>query len=74
MECITQGQCQYFVVRKKRLCRMTVRPGRQYCGEHEPQPPGSECQVQYRNLALLLYKYYVFILVTLSSSLVIDIK
>ncbi|KAF9796924.1 hypothetical protein SFRURICE_016592 [Spodoptera frugiperda] len=44
MECITQGQCQYFVVRKKRLCRMTVRPGRQYCGEHEPQPPGSECQ------------------------------
>ncbi|CAH0663600.1 unnamed protein product [Spodoptera exigua] len=38
------GQCQYFVVRKKRLCRMTVRPGRQYCGEHEPQPPASECQ------------------------------
>ncbi|CAH2088410.1 unnamed protein product [Euphydryas editha] len=31
-------QCQYYVVRKKRLCRMTVRPGRQYCGEHEPQP------------------------------------
>ncbi|KAG6448492.1 hypothetical protein O3G_MSEX005517 [Manduca sexta] len=31
-------QCQYFVVRKKRLCRMTVRPGKQYCGEHEPQP------------------------------------
>ncbi|XP_022823899.1 tRNA:m(4)X modification enzyme TRM13 homolog [Spodoptera litura] len=44
MEYITQGQCQYFVVRKKRLCRMTVRPGRQYCGEHEPQPPESECQ------------------------------
>ncbi|XP_050355282.1 tRNA:m(4)X modification enzyme TRM13 homolog [Nymphalis io] len=31
-------QCQYYVVRKKRLCRMTVRPGQQYCGEHEPQP------------------------------------
>ncbi|XP_026497244.2 tRNA:m(4)X modification enzyme TRM13 homolog isoform X1 [Vanessa tameamea] len=31
-------QCQYYVVRKKRLCRMTVRPGRQYCGEHEPRP------------------------------------
>ncbi|XP_045453567.1 tRNA:m(4)X modification enzyme TRM13 homolog [Melitaea cinxia] len=31
-------QCQYYVMRKKRLCRMTVRPGRQYCGEHEPQP------------------------------------
>lgn len=35
---LPDGQCQYFVVRKKRLCRMTVKPGRHYCGEHEPQP------------------------------------
>ncbi|KAM3955457.1 tRNA:m(4)X modification enzyme TRM13 homolog [Aphomia sociella] len=36
---VTEGpQCQFFVIRKKRLCRMTVRPGRQYCGEHEPKP------------------------------------
>lgn len=35
---LTEPQCQHFVARKKRLCRMTVRPGRQYCGEHEPQP------------------------------------
>nr|XP_012552706.1 uncharacterized protein LOC101740311 isoform X4 [Bombyx mori] len=34
-------QCQYFVLRKKRLCRMTVRPGNQYCGEH--QPPPNDC-------------------------------
>ncbi|KOB68519.1 putative coiled-coil domain-containing protein 76, partial [Operophtera brumata] len=33
-----EPQCQHFVTRKKRLCRMTVRPGRQYCGEHDPQP------------------------------------
>ncbi|CAG9128538.1 unnamed protein product [Plutella xylostella] len=31
-------QCRYFVPRKKRLCRMTVRPGKNYCGEHEPEP------------------------------------
>ncbi|XP_059062379.1 tRNA:m(4)X modification enzyme TRM13 homolog [Achroia grisella] len=35
---VSSPQCQFFVLRKKRLCRMTVRPGRQYCGEHEPQP------------------------------------
>ncbi|XP_075982064.1 tRNA:m(4)X modification enzyme TRM13 homolog [Anticarsia gemmatalis] len=34
----SEPQCQFFVVRKKRLCRMTVKPGRKYCGEHEPQP------------------------------------
>lgn len=42
---IQSPQCQYFVVRKKRLCRMTVRPGRQYCGEHEPQPKLEDGQV-----------------------------
>ncbi|CAH0591722.1 unnamed protein product [Chrysodeixis includens] len=41
---LTEPQCQYFVVRKKRLCRMTVRPGRQYCGEHEPQPKTEDGQ------------------------------
>ncbi|XP_034836362.1 tRNA:m(4)X modification enzyme TRM13 homolog [Maniola hyperantus] len=37
-------QCQYFVKRKKRLCRMTVKPGKQYCGEHEPQPKTGDGQ------------------------------
>ncbi|CAG5057789.1 unnamed protein product [Parnassius apollo] len=32
------SQCQFYVIRKKRLCRMTVRPGKQFCGEHEPHP------------------------------------
>ncbi|CAK1588846.1 unnamed protein product [Parnassius mnemosyne] len=32
------SQCQFYVLRKKRLCRMTVRPGKQFCGEHEPHP------------------------------------
>jgi len=36
-------QCQYFVLKKKRLCRMTVKAGETYCGEHidhvkEPSP------------------------------------
>ncbi|XP_072945447.1 tRNA:m(4)X modification enzyme TRM13 homolog [Epargyreus clarus] len=35
---LNHPQCQFFVIRKKRLCRMTVRPGRNYCGEHEPEP------------------------------------
>ncbi|XP_047515555.1 tRNA:m(4)X modification enzyme TRM13 homolog isoform X4 [Pieris napi] len=30
-------QCKFFVVRKKRFFRMTVRPGWNYCGEHQPQ-------------------------------------
>lgn len=25
----------YFVKRKKRYCRMTVKKGKQYCGEHQ---------------------------------------
>lgn len=29
--------CQYFVKRKKRYCRMTVKKGSNYCGEHLPQ-------------------------------------
>lgn len=44
-------QCQYFVVRKKRLCRMTVKPGRQYCGEHEPHPKSNEGKV---NICIVL--------------------
>ncbi|KAJ2941120.1 hypothetical protein O0L34_g10356 [Tuta absoluta] len=40
----TLPQCHYFVVRKKRLCRMTVRPGRDYCGEHEPKPKTDDGQ------------------------------
>ncbi|KAL0102313.1 hypothetical protein PUN28_018682 [Cardiocondyla obscurior] len=36
--------CMYFVERKKRFCRMTVRKGQQYCGEHRQDVanPGSE--------------------------------
>ncbi|XP_063366430.1 tRNA:m(4)X modification enzyme TRM13 homolog [Cydia amplana] len=41
-------QCQFFVQRKKRLCRMTVKPGRQYCGEHEPQPNAEADQMDKR--------------------------
>lgn len=28
--------CQYFVKRKKRYCRMTVKKNNQFCGEHQP--------------------------------------
>ncbi|XP_063622997.1 tRNA:m(4)X modification enzyme TRM13 homolog [Cydia splendana] len=41
-------QCQFFVQRKKRLCRMTVKPGRQYCGEHQPQPNAGADQTDKR--------------------------
>eukprot|EP00095_Tigriopus_kingsejongensis_P007790 maker-scaffold370_size193435-snap-gene-0.31 protein:Tk07790 transcript:maker-scaffold370_size193435-snap-gene-0.31-mRNA-1 annotation:"trna:m x modification enzyme trm13 homolog" len=39
------ARCQYMVPRKKRLCRMLVKPDRKYCGEHahhEPHPPQTE--------------------------------
>lgn len=26
--------CKHFVTRKKRYCRMTIKPGQEYCGEH----------------------------------------
>jgi len=32
------GHCGFYVQRKKRFCKMTVRPGAQYCGEHSPVP------------------------------------
>ncbi|XP_015121708.1 tRNA:m(4)X modification enzyme TRM13 homolog isoform X2 [Diachasma alloeum] len=30
----TMEHCQYFVKRKKRYCRMTVKKGNKFCGEH----------------------------------------
>lgn len=35
-------QCQHFVQRKKRLCKMSVARGRSYCGEHLPQATGGD--------------------------------
>ena len=32
------GRCGFYVQRKKRYCRMVVKPGAQYCGEHTPLP------------------------------------
>lgn len=29
-------QCKHFVSRKKRFCKMTVKLGEEYCGEHMP--------------------------------------
>ncbi|XP_024892411.1 tRNA:m(4)X modification enzyme TRM13 homolog isoform X2 [Temnothorax curvispinosus] len=34
------NHCMYFVERKKRFCRMTVREGRRYCGEHQRDVAG----------------------------------
>jgi len=34
-EKMTPGdRCGFFVLRKKRCCRMLVKPGKKYCGEH----------------------------------------
>ncbi|XP_025160425.1 tRNA:m(4)X modification enzyme TRM13 homolog isoform X2 [Harpegnathos saltator] len=30
-----RDRCMHFVARKKRYCRMTVRAGKRYCGEHQ---------------------------------------
>lgn len=30
-----ENHCMYFVKRKMRYCRMTVRKGNKYCGEHQ---------------------------------------
>jgi len=32
------GSCAFYVQRKKRFCKMSVKPGAQYCGEHSPIP------------------------------------
>lgn len=32
------GKCGFYVQRKKRFCKMTIKPGAQYCGEHAPLP------------------------------------
>ncbi|XP_076760004.1 tRNA:m(4)X modification enzyme TRM13 homolog [Xylocopa sonorina] len=44
-----ENRCMYFVKRKNRYCRMTVRKGNRYCGEHqgisiEPIRPGKESE------------------------------
>lgn len=54
-----ERQCKFFVMRKKRLCRMTVKPGRQYCGEHEPNPKTDDDQV-IRHYSIIYFNYHVF--------------
>jgi len=36
------GRCGFYVQRKKRFCRMIVKPGHQYCGEHKPLPASEQ--------------------------------
>ncbi|KYM97908.1 tRNA guanosine-2'-O-methyltransferase TRM13 like protein [Cyphomyrmex costatus] len=36
------SHCMHFIERKKRFCRMTVRKGCQYCGEHQQDVTGNE--------------------------------
>lgn len=30
-----KSHCMYFVKKKKRYCRMTVKKGNKFCGEHQ---------------------------------------
>ncbi|KYN14952.1 PREDICTED: tRNA:m(4)X modification enzyme TRM13 homolog [Trachymyrmex cornetzi] len=39
---MNSNHCMHFVERKKRFCRMTVRKGHQYCGEHQQDIAGSD--------------------------------
>ncbi len=38
-------RCEYFVPRKKRNCRMLVKPGKRFCGEHDLQGGGDKEEV-----------------------------
>lgn len=38
------SHCMHFVERKKRFCRMTVREGRRYCGEHQQDVANSDAE------------------------------
>lgn len=37
-----EPNCKHFVIRKKRFCRMTVKKGNEYCGEHMPKSEDSD--------------------------------
>lgn len=39
--------CHYFVQRKKRYCRMTVKKGNKYCGEHQLNLPDIQLHSEY---------------------------
>ena len=39
-------RCSFFVHRKKRTCRMMVKPGKRFCGEHATQEVGEVQQQQ----------------------------
>lgn len=47
------GHCYFYVTRKKRFCRMTVKSGIKYCGEHQlkAEPNGDDskdvCCIRY---------------------------
>lgn len=37
-----ENMCKHFVLRKKRFCKMTVKLGQEYCGEHQKTPIGMD--------------------------------
>lgn len=62
--------CKYFVKRKKRFCRMTVKSDKEYCGEHEPceyTPETQATESKLRIVCPLDSKQYVSILTIKAS-------
>ncbi len=45
-------RCAYFVQRKKRTCRMMVKPGKRFCGEHATEEEGADLQSEGKTLQL----------------------
>lgn len=45
-----EPQCKHFVKRKKRFCRMTVKKGNDYCGEHMPKEENSDSNTKNRRI------------------------
>nr|CAH7724761.1 unnamed protein product [Callosobruchus chinensis] len=45
--------CKYFVLRKKRYCKMTVKPGEEYCGEHQKVDTSKICGTPENNIRIV---------------------
>lgn len=49
MQVEKEAHCKHFVRRKKRFCRMTLKKGQEYCGEHLPKPEEQEYEPKTEN-------------------------
>lgn len=68
--------CKYYVIRKKRFCKMTVKVGEEYCGEHQKLSPNLDtteldrdktskiriiCPLDRKQLSFLALVYHLYL-------------